>query len=272
MANTVYDNFYLSNEVEDLFKSHLDLFPFCQVDDTLEGTAGMKRVINVYTATEGTEKLAVTQGNTKSIEVGFTKKEYEIALAQNRFVYYDEQAMRDPNLVPVGLQQMATDMFNTVNKDIFAEFNKTTQTVAGSGKVFNDFIDAVATLNVDGTDNDPAKLSLFGFVSPKTMAIVRKGLADQLKYVESFVRTGYVGTVGGVHLFVKKDAKDGDVVIATPKAITVFVKKGTEVEPKRDPNTRENSIFSRKYYIAALTNKTQAVKITGLKLPTATGV
>ena len=48
MANTVYSNFYLSNEIEDLFKSHLDLNPFCQVDNSLEGTAGMKRMINVY--------------------------------------------------------------------------------------------------------------------------------------------------------------------------------------------------------------------------------
>ena len=102
MANTVYSNFYLSNEVEDLFKSHLDLSPFCQVDDSLEGVAGMKRMINVYTATDGTEKLAVKAGNTKAIEVSFSKKEYEIALAQNKFVYYDEQAMTDPMLVPVG--------------------------------------------------------------------------------------------------------------------------------------------------------------------------
>lgn len=267
MANTVYSNFYLSNEVEDLFKSHLDLNPFCQVDDSLEGTAGMKRMINVYTATDGTEKLAVTRGNTKAIEVSFSKKEYEIALAQNKFVYYDEQAMTDPMLVPVGLQHMATDMFNTVNKDIFAEFGKTTLSVTGSGKVFDDFVDAISLLNVDGTDNDPSQLQLFGFVSPKTMAIVRKGLGDQLKFVESYVKTGYVGTVAGVSLFTKKDATDGMVTIATPKAVTVFTKKGTEIEQERDANTRENRVFSRKYYIAALTNKTQAVKISGLKLP-----
>ena len=128
-------------------------------------------------------------------------------------------------------------------------------------------MDAISLLNVDGTDNDPSQLQLFGFVSPKTMAIVRKGLGDQLKFVESYVKTGYVGTVAGVSLFTKKDATDGMVTIATPKAVTVFTKKGTEIEQERDANTRENRVFSRKYYIAALTNKTQAVKISGLKLP-----
>ena len=119
MANTVYDNFYLSNEIEDQYKSHLDLQTFCTVDNALEGTAGMLRKINVYKATDGTEKLAMGAGNSKSIEVGFTPREYRIQLAQNRFKYYDEQAMTDPQLVPVGTKHMGTDMFNTVNADIY---------------------------------------------------------------------------------------------------------------------------------------------------------
>ena len=69
MAHLIYDNFYLSNEVEDQYNSHLDLQQFCNVDNSLVGTAGMKRRINVYRATDGTQKLAMGEGNTKSIEV-----------------------------------------------------------------------------------------------------------------------------------------------------------------------------------------------------------
>ena len=112
MAHKIYDNFYLSNEVEDQFNSHLDLQQFCTVDNSLVGTAGMKRKINVYKATAGTEKLKMGEGNTKSIEVSFTPEEYEIQLAQNKFQYYDEQEMTDPMLVPVGTRHMGTDMFN----------------------------------------------------------------------------------------------------------------------------------------------------------------
>lgn len=65
MAHKIYDNFYLSNEVEDQFNSHLDLQQFCTVDNSLVGTAGMKRKINVYKATAGTEKLKMGEGNTK---------------------------------------------------------------------------------------------------------------------------------------------------------------------------------------------------------------
>lgn len=76
MAHKIYDNFYLSNEVEDQFNSHLDLQQFCTVDNSLVGTAGMKRKINVYKATAGTEKLKMGEGNTKSIEVSEGKVYY----------------------------------------------------------------------------------------------------------------------------------------------------------------------------------------------------
>ncbi len=259
----VYDNFYLSNEIEDQYNSHLDLQNFCTVDDSLVGTAGMIRKINVYKATNGTEKLDIGEGNTKSIEVSYSPEEYKILLAQNRFKYYDEQDMADPMLVPVGVRHMGTDMFNTVNSDIFAEFNKASQTVSVTKIDFGAFADAVAALNIDGTDNDPESTApqCFAFVCPADMATLRKNLSEDLKYVESFARTGYVGTVAGVNLYTKKDAVSGTIVVATKDAVTLFNKKGTEVEQERDADTRENSIWSRKYYIAALTDDTKAVKI-----------
>lgn len=268
MANMVYDNFYLSNEIEDQYNSHLDLQQFCTVDNSLVGTAGMIRKVNVYKATDATEKLEMTKGNTKSIEVSYSAKDYTIQMAQNRFEYYDEQAMTDPMIVPVGVRHMGTDMFNTVNKDIFAEFNKATLTVEGAAYDFGVFADAVAKLNIEETDNDPAIITprTFAFVNAADMASIRKALKDELKYVESFARTGYVGTVAGVNLYVKKDAVSGTCIVATKDAVTLFNKKGVEVEqPPRDSsdaNVRKNTIFSRKYYLAALTDETKAVKIT----------
>ena len=256
--NTVYDNFYLSNEVEDQYNSHLDLQQFCTIDNTLEGTAGMKRKINVYRATDGTEKLGAGEGNTKSITVSFSPEEYEILLAQNRFDYLDEEAMTDPNVVPTGTKHMGTDLFNTVNADIFAEFNKATLTVSATAPDFAAFVDAQAKLNIENLEG----VTIFGWVCPADMAKVRKALKDDLKYVESFAKQGYVGTVGGVNLYTKKDAVEGTIIIATKDAVTLFNKKGTEVEQERDSNIRKNSIFSRKYYFAALTDETKAVKIT----------
>jgi hypothetical protein len=257
MANQVYENFYLSNEVEDQFNSHLDLAQFCTVDKSLEGTAGMKRVINVYSATDGTEKLTKGAGNSKSISVSFVPKEYEILLAQNRFDYFDEEAMTDPNIVPVGMKHAGTDLFNTANADIYAEYAKATLETTPATFDFAAFVDASAKLGLENIED----VQLFGFVNPDDMGAIRKALKDDLKYVEAFARSGYVGTVAGINLYGKADATAGTIIVATKEAVTLFVKTGVETEQERDGNTRQNSIFNRKYYLAALTDATKAVKM-----------
>lgn len=263
MAHKIYENFYLSNEVEDQFNSHLNLQQFCTVDNSLVGTAGMKRKVNVYRATNGTEKLEMGKGNTKSIEVSFAEAEYEILLAQNRFRYYDEQEMTDPNLVPVGTRHMGTDMFNTVNGDIYNEFKKAPMVVLTDKYNFAAFVDAVASINIESTDNAPEDVApkAFAFINAGDTAELRKNLGEELKYVESFVRSGYIGSVAGVNIYTKKDATKGTVVVATRQAVTLFNKKGTEIEQERDGDIRQNTIFSRKYYLAALTDATKAVKV-----------
>ena len=257
MANTVYQNFFLSNTVEDQYNSHLDLQQFCTIDNELEGVAGMKRVINTYRATNGTEKLAVGAGNTKSIEVSYTPVEYDIALAQNRFVWNDEHAMTDPMLVPVGMKHAGTDIYNTVQADVYGEFAKTGLEVSVAAYNFDAFVDAVAALDIENDEG----ANIFAFVCPKDKAAVRKALKDDLKYIEEYARTGYIGTVAGVHLFTKADATEGTIIVATKEAVTIFNKKGVEIEQERDGNTRTNSAFSRKYYVVALTNESKAVKI-----------
>ena len=83
MANQTYENFVLANEIEDQYNSHLDLLRFAVVDNSLTGTAGMKKIINQYRATNGTEKVAMGVGNSKSIEVSYNDAEYTIQSVQN---------------------------------------------------------------------------------------------------------------------------------------------------------------------------------------------
>ena len=257
MANQVYDNFFLSNTVEDQFNSHLDLQQFCVVDNTLVGTAGMKRIIHTYRATNGTEKLTVGQGNSKSIEVSYTPVEYEIALAQNNFKWYDEHAMTDPMLVPVGMKHIGTDMYNTVQGDIYGEFSKTGVQVEATAFNFDAFVDASAALNREKIEG----IEIFAFVAPADKAKVRKALKDELKYVESYARQGYIGSVAGINLYDKADATEGEIVVAIKGAVTIFNKKGVENELERDSNIRLNTAYSRKYYVVALTDESKAVKI-----------
>ena len=261
MGNVIYDNFYLSNEIEDQFNSYLDLQRFCTVDDTLTGEPGMIRKINRYRATNATQKLTQGQGNSQSIEVAYNPFTYTIQLAQNRFEYYDEEAMTDPMLIPTGTTHMATDMFNTVNGDIYAEFKKATMVVVAANLGFDCFADAQSMFPFENLEGE----EFFAFVAPADVAALRKALGTSLQYVEAFARTGYVGTCAGVDIYTKKDATRGTICVATRKAVTIFNKRGTEVEqPQRgasDANIRKNTIFARKYYLAALTDEKYVVKI-----------
>jgi hypothetical protein len=258
-THQAFPNFILENTIEDQYNSHLDLMRFCTVDNSLVGVAGDTKKIRVYRASNATEKLAMGAGNTKNIEVTHSDVEHTIQLAQNRFPYYDEELMRDPLIVDTGLRHMTTDMFNTAMADIFAEFNKATQVVTLSGTdYFGAFVDAVAML----PGEDQEALEVFAFVHPNDKGAIRKALKDDLKYVEAFVRAGYIGTVAGVNLYTKQDAVEGEICGGTRDAVTFFNKKGTEVEQERDANTRLNEIYSRKYYLAALTNEMKCFKIT----------
>ena len=245
-----------------MYASQLDMLRFAEIDNTLVGEPGMTKKIHRYIASDGTQKLGIGQGNTKSIEVAYTEVEYKIQLAQNRFEYFDEEAMTDPMLVPVGMQKAGIDMFNNVNDDVFGEFKKTSNVVFVSAYNFDAFVDAASALNVENLED----MEIFGFVNPAVMGEIRKNLGTSLQYVEAFARQGYVGTVAGINLYTKKNADA--VIIGVRQAVTVYNKLGVSVEQvgadKRsaeDANVRKNTIFSRKYYVAALTDETKAIKI-----------
>lgn len=256
-THQAYPNYVLENEIEDQLNSKLDLMRFCTIDNSLVGVAGDTKKIRVYQATDATEKLAMGDGNTKNIEVSYADVEYTILLAQNRFPYYDEELMKDPLVVQTGVRHMTTDMTNTMQADILAEFAKATQTVNATSFDFGAFVDGSALLNSENIEGE----EIFCLVNPADVAAIRKTLKDDLKYVESFVRQGYVGHVAGMSLNVSKIVPAGTIYGGTKAAVTLFNKKGTEVEQERDANTRLNEIYSRKYYLAALTDATKAFKI-----------
>ena len=99
-------------------------------------------------------------------------------------------------------------------------------------------------------------------INPAQQASFRKNLKDDLKYVEGFVRSGYIGSVCGVPVIVSKAVPAGEAYLASREAVTCFVKKGSEVEQERDANTRQNKVYARKVMLIALTDANKVVKIT----------
>lgn len=284
MAVATYNNVFLSNEIEDNFESHLDLQNFCNVDNNLVGEPGTERDINIYGATGEAEDVAEGQGNTQSISTTLKTAQYRIKTAQARFEYKDEEEMRDPVAVQTGATYLGTTLFNKVNKDIFSEMGNTPNQIITTNPDFDAFVDAVSLLdvadvNASAEDMQAQQLvGAYGIVHKNDLAKVRKSMKNELHYVSAFAVTGYVGHVAGVPLYVKANANQGTINIGLKEAVTLFNKTGVNLETitngtrsAEDANIRKNTMFARKYYIAALTKpgKMARMVLTG---GTATGV
>ena len=256
MAHTIYENFVLENKVEDMLTTSIDMNAYMTADYSLTETAGMKKIIHVYTATGDVEELTMGQGNTGDITVSFTPVEYEVGTTQGRFTYFDEEEMTDPNVVEVGLEKMSANMTNDLTAKVIAELGKATKKIVNATWTFENVVDALASLDVESEDG------LFMLINPAQQGAFRKNLKDDLKYVEGFVRSGYIGSVCGVPVIVSKAVPAGEAYLASREATTCFVKKGSEVEQERDANTRQNKVYARKVMLIALTDANKVVKIT----------
>lgn len=258
MAHTLFENVVLSDKVNDILTTSVDLKNYMTVDTSMTETAGMKKTINVYTPSGTVEDLEMGSGNTEEITVSFTPESYDVKTTQGKFQYYDEQAMQDPNVVDVGLRGLTQTMVNDFTTKAIAEYGKATLqgTVADVNAItFDEIVDAIAKMNLED------EAGLFMLINPAQKAGLRKSLKEALSYSEGYVRTGYIGSVAGVPVIVSKAVPEDAAYLATNDAVTLFIKKDTEVEPTRDADKRNNIIFIRKYAVVALTDKTKVVKL-----------
>ena len=254
MAHTIYENVVLSNKINEILTTKVNLNNYMTVDTTLAENAGNKKVVNTYTATGNVEELGMGEGNSTEITVSFTPAEYEVKTYQGKFAFYDEQEAQDPKVVDTGLDGSAKSMINEFTALAIAEMDKATLTVEGAWG-FDLVVDAIAKMNLED------ETGLFLLVSPADKAAIRKALKDDLVYAEDFVRTGYIGSIAGVPVIVSKAVATGKAYLATKEAVTVFIKKDTETEYERDADTRNNKYWVRKVGVVALTDATKIVKV-----------
>lgn len=253
MAHTIYENSVLANKANEILKTKVDLNAYMTIDTSLTQAAGMKKVVNVYTASGDVEALGMGEGNSGEITVSFQPKEYEVLTYQGKFSYFDEQEMQDPMVVDVGVEGAAKQMINKFNDLAIAEYGKANLTASGAVG-FDVIVDALAKFGEDEAE--------FILINPDVKAAFRKALKDELKYSEGFARTGYIGSVAGVPVITSAIVPANTAYVGKKEAVTVFIKKDTEVEQDRDKDLRRNDYWIRKVAVVALTDATKAVKVT----------
>lgn len=257
MAHTIYENKVLENKIEDMLTTNIDVNAYLTADYSLTENAGMKKVVNTYTASGNVEELAMGEGNNSEndITVSYTTKEYTVGTTQGHFPYYDEQEMTDPMVVEVGLKGLTDKMTNDLTAKAIAAMDGATLTSTVTDWGFDNFADAVAVYPYENEEG------LFCLINPKQKAAIRKALNDELKYVEGFARTGYIGTVCNVPIIASKAVPENIAYLGTKEAVKCFVKKGVEVEQTRDADHRKNDIYARKVMLVALVDGTRMIKM-----------
>lgn len=276
---------FIETEVANTRNSALNAQQFVTIDTTLEGNTGDKISIGVITASGVAEDVAEGEGNTAQVSVGVTEKEYEVKTAQAWFQYTDERLRRTPPEVAAGISHLGVTLYNKFNDEFYAELAKTTNTLKATALDFDAVVDAQALISLDTTttigSDEGAASDVEQAVAAQTNILVgkdllkamRKSCKDELKYVEAYVRKGYVGTISGTNVYYSKimdtTPYKTSLFLFTKAAVTDFVKAAVEIEASQkgsrsaeDANKRINNIFARQSYVVALTDETKAVKLT----------
>ena len=256
MAISTYNNPALRKELLSVLKTSLNLRGMITIDTTLEGREGTTVRVLKYKSNGNAEKLTVGQGNTSTIGSAFTSVDYPIVCYQARTKWFSEEEMEDVAAVTEAIQGVGEALTNTVNADILNAINLTDHRTYASSFDFDAVVDAVTEL--------PAEVDsgLMMLVNKKTYGAFAKSLKDQLKYIEAFVRTGYVGTVNGVSVYVCKEVPDNKAYIFSNEAVTLFMKENYTAAREREENTRTNWLYGRFFGFVGLTDGDKAVVLT----------
>ena len=271
MSNTVFANKVIESKATDLLSTKLNHRSLMTIDAELQGSEGMTKTINTYTYTGEAEILGVGVGSTASKRgsVSYVGKDYTVQCIQEAFDYFDEDFMKDNNVVDMGVNG-ATDVMTNFLTSKFYEALATkqgaqelvgkTEFAKGGAISYDTVVDAIADMKVE----DESKLVLV--LPTDWKADIRKDSDYKAAQLGEVIYNGQVGTIAGIPVVCTKilNATSGNAAKAyllTPEAVTLFIKKNVEVEQDRDKDKRLNSIYLREYYICALTDATKARKI-----------
>ena len=257
MANQPYPNFVLENKLTNLLNTKLNVRSIASVDNDLTEAAGMIKKVNVYTYDGTVEEVAIGEGNTVAGSVSYTPVQYTVGVSQQQFIYQDEDIMQDPKILDAGMEGSAQVMINDLNDKVFAEYAKATNTspYSETGLNYDSVVDAIAKMNVEDESG------LFLVIGINHKAQIRKDEDFKSARLGEILFNGQIGSIAGIPVIVSKLVPADAVYLATKEAVTIFVKKESEVEQERDANTRTNKVFLRKVALVALTDNGSIVKL-----------
>lgn len=253
-------------------KEKIVVTPFAKIDTTLQGRAGDTITVPSYKYIGDAEDVA------EGVAVG------TVGLETSTETFTVKKAMKAVSLTD---EAVLSGYGNPVGE------TNTQLAKAIAAKVDNDAITALATAQLKYTKDAAKGISYKGivnacdlfeeevqsekvmFVNPKQLTQIRldKDFIDKTKYTGDVMLTGEIGMIAGVRIVPSKKIKAAAGKYTNPiiklngddetedeaAALTVFIKRDTNVETERHTLSRTTDISVDKLYGVAITNQAKVV-------------
>ena len=256
MAIALYENFVLENKMTELVNSYLDVHSLFTTDNSLEQSAGLKKIVNKYTYSGAVEKLAKGAKNTPKGSVALVPTEYEVARYQQTFGYNDMDVMQDPYVLDVMTTGASELMANDIRTQYFAELAKISNTFEYTTLNYDAIVDALAKINRE-VESDQ-----FIIMGLDAKATIRKDPDYKASRQGEILYNGQFGTIAGVPCLFSKLVPANTLYITAKDQVKFFVKKAGNVEQDRDIETKDNTVVYERHGVMALVDETKSIKLT----------
>ena len=282
MSVTMMNNMINPEVMGDMINAKIEalakITPYAKVDTSLVGVAGDTKTVPSWNFVGAAEDIA------EGAEIA-TKK---LTAAQTTFTI--KKAMQSVGITqesinsglgdPVGQAeiQLAKAIALKVEEDVLEAALAGTQAYDGSASVIK-YAGIVDAIDMFEEEEITDKVM---FVNPKQITTLRKDseFMDKNKYGNDVMVSGEIGMIGGARIVPTKQVKlqDGKYVCPIIKleaaaaeteytegelpAVTIFLKKDSQVDHEWFPKTQTHDITVAKYYGVALTNAAKVVLAT----------
>ena len=246
------------------------VIPYAKVDTTLQGQAG--DTINVPKYAFIGEAVDVAEGEDIPVrQMAVTSKPYTVKKAAIGGILTDEAVLSGYGN-PVGelTNQMALSIGGKCDTDGYEELVKAPTAYSAAGAISYEEIVKAIDLFEEETNTEKVM-----FVHPKQATQLRldPNFIDKSKYGNQVMVDGEIGMVGNARIVASKKVRvesgsylnpivkleeDTETEDASP-ALTIFLKRDTNVETDRIARNRTTEVTGDKMYVVALTNETKVI-------------
>lgn len=252
---------------------------FAKVDTTLVGVPGDTKTVPSWNFIGAAEDVAEGEEiSTKKLTASSTtftikKAMQSVGISQESI----NSGLGDP--VGQGESQLAKSLAVKMEEDVLEAALTGTQTFGTEAPAKISYAGIVDAIDVFDEEEITEKVM---FVNPKQVTVLRKDadFIDKNKYGNDVMVSGEIGMIAGCRIVPSKQvvAADGNYVCPIIKlepastdtemseselpAITIFMKKDTQVDHEWFPKKQMHDVTAAKYYGVALTNASKVVLAT----------